>query len=220
MRWLDLFWRRNDGRAGGIVPMAIPAKPVSPKAGTLAAVVGVAVAGALFTTIPKEESGRTVQATVAPDGKATVKHISGKQYLRAYLDIIGVATACDGITGPEIDRARSSGRVFTEAECTVMLEAALLRHAKVVMGCSPGLALSANPAMERRREGPRFASVSGDYNHGRYCTSTARARFNAGDYAGGCVALTWYNKAGGRVVRGLVDRRAREYKKCAGGLAA
>lgn len=220
MGLLDLFVRRYDGRAGEMMPPVPTSKASAVKAGTLAAIVGVGVAGALLTAIPQEESGRKVQATVAADGKATVKHISGRQYLRAYLDIIGVATACDGITGPAIDKARRDGRVFTESECTVMLEAALLRHAKVVMACSPGLALSANPAIERRREGPRFASVSGDYNHGRYCTSTARKRFDVGDYAGGCVALTWYNQAGGSVNRGLVARRGREREVCDNGLEA
>ncbi|MEP4038258.1 glycoside hydrolase family protein [Pseudophaeobacter sp.] len=44
--------------------------------------------------------------------------------------------------------------------------------------------------------------------------STATRRLNAGDIASGCQALTWWNKAGGRVVRGLVRRRTDEYRLC------
>ncbi|MEP2781965.1 MAG: lysozyme [Pseudoruegeria sp.] len=48
--------------------------------------------------------------------------------------------------------------------------------------------------------------------------STATRRLNAGDIAGGCKALTWWNRAGGRVVRGLVRRRSDEYEFCVEGL--
>jgi lysozyme len=44
--------------------------------------------------------------------------------------------------------------------------------------------------------------------------STATRRLNAGDIAGGCQALTWFDKAGGRVLRGLFERRKREKALC------
>ena len=40
----------------------------------------------VLTQTPEEESGRKVQVTMASDGAATVKHVAGKQYLRAYHD--------------------------------------------------------------------------------------------------------------------------------------
>jgi lysozyme len=224
-RLLNFFLLRHDGRAGTIMPMPLAARPAAPLSGKqkgglvgLAAIVGVGVAGALLTDTPKHESGRTVSVQMDQAGRPTITHISGKQYLRVYLDLIGVATACDGITGPEIIKARREGKVFTEAECTALLEKHLIIHARIVMACSPGLALSADPAIERRREGPRFAAVSGNYNHGSYCRSTARTRFDAGNYSGGCTALAWFNRAGGRVVRGLTIRRQGEYQICVGGL--
>lgn len=188
---------------------------------TLAAIVGVAVATALGTFIPKEESGRTVAASVRPDGSLAVRHIRGRQYLTVYLDMVGVPTACDGITtyqGKRLPR----GKTFTEAECAAMLEEELVKHAQGVMACTPGLALSEKPHVERYREGPRFAATSLAYNVGvgAYCSSTARKRFNRGDIWGGCDAITWWNRAGGRVVRGLVLRRAREAKVCKEGLGA
>lgn len=212
--------------------MPVTPQPTAPKtpdakggrrgaAVTLVTVVGLGVAQALGAFIPREESGRTVAVSVNPDTSLNVRHVSGKQYLTVYLDVVGVATACDGIT--TIDgKPMPRNRTFTEAECTVLLEKELVTHAQGVMSCTPGLALSQNPHLERTREGPRFAAVSLAYNVGvgAYCGSTARRRFNAGDMAGGCEAITWYNKAGGRVVRGLVNRRAKEARVCREGLGA
>ncbi|QZP06785.1 lysozyme [Caenibius sp. WL] len=223
MGLLDYFTRRPDGRAEPVSPP--PIEPLAPTAErkpgkvTLAVIVGAGVAAALGQFIPTEESGRKVEASVGRDGTLQVRHISGKQYLRAYLDIVGVATACDGITTYR-GKPIKAGQQFTEAQCAAMLEEELIAHAQGVMKCTPGLALSSNPTIERRREGPRFAAVSLAYNVGvrRYCGSTGASRFNAGAYDSGCEALTWWNKAGGRVVKGLVARRERERRVCIGGL--
>lgn len=176
----------------------------------LAGVVGIATAQLLLTNVPSEESGRKVRVDIAQDGTAKVHHISGRQYLRAYLDMVGVATACDGLTSYRGRKIRI-GDQFSEDQCTAMLEEELIGHAKGVMQCTPGLALTI-PG----RDHARFAAVSGAYNYGvaLYCRSTARARFNAGQIGAACEALTWFNKAGGRVVPGLVKRRAREHAVC------
>lgn len=56
------------------------------------------------------------------------------------------------------------------------------------------------------------------YNIGptAFCNSTIVKRFNAGDYEGGCNAFVMWNKAGGKVVRGLVVRREKERQLCLG----
>lgn len=189
-------------------------------AAALVALVGAGVALALGHGIPAEESGRNVQATVQ-QGELTLRHISGKQYLWAYLDVIGVPTACDGLTRYR-GKPIALGMHFSEERCEGMLIEELLATATVVMKETPGLARSTSPVLERMREGPRFAAISVTYNvgNGNYAASTARQRFNAGDYHGGCVALTWFNRAGGKVNSGLTARRAREYRKCVGGLQA
>lgn len=202
-----------------IQPMHPKNQMVTPKRATLAGIVGLAVAVALGVSIPRDESGRVVTADVNEGQALVITHVRGPQFLSAYLDIVGVITACDGIT--TIDgKPMPRNRTFTEAECSMLLEEELVKHAQGVMACTPGIALSDDRLTERRREGPRFAAVSLAYNIGvgAYCRSTARRRFNSGDYAGGCAAITWWNKAGGRVVRGLVLRRAREAKVCLEGL--
>jgi lysozyme len=180
------------------------------KKGTLAAIVGIPAAIALLTSVPKEESGRTVHVTMAADGTAAIEHVAGPQYLKAYLDIAKVPTACDGLTaGIKI------GQTLTSPQCTSMLESELVRHAQGVMACTPGLALD-----KPRRDNVRAAAVSMAYNIGvsAWCGSTARKRIDAGDVRGACDAMLAWDKArvNGvlRPVAGLTARRQRERNLC------
>lgn len=195
-----------------IEPLTLAGPKVTPKAGTLAALIGTIAAVALFNTVPAEESGRKVEATVAADGTATVKHVAGPQYLKAYLDIAGIATACDGIT-----KGVRMGQTYTPGQCTALLERELYIHAAGVMKCSSGL-------RQPGRDYQRAAAVSLAYNIGvgGFCGSTARKRFDAGDWRGGCNAFMSWNKARVRgvlrPVKGLTARRERERALCLRGL--
>lgn len=62
------------------------------------------------------------------------------------------------------------------------------------------------------------AALQISYNIGTtaFCNSTIVKRFNAGDYEGGCNAFAMWNRAGGRVLHGLVKRREAERKLCLG----
>jgi lysozyme len=62
------------------------------------------------------------------------------------------------------------------------------------------------------------ASVSLAYNIGvnAFCSSTVAKRFNAEDYAGACAAFDMWNKQGGKILPGLVKRRAEERAICEG----
>jgi lysozyme len=175
---------------------------------TLAGVLGSAAAAiALFTSVPAEESGRKVAVSIAPATQAvTIRHVSGPQYLRAYLDAVKVPTACDGIT-----RGVRMGQVYTEARCTALLEAELVDMAEHVIACVPAL---------YGRPHQAAAAVSLAYNIGwpSFCRSTAARLFKAGRWAEGCDTFAWWNKAGGRVLAGLVARRARERALCRTGL--
>lgn len=174
---------------------------------TLAAVLGSAAAAAsILTVVPREESGRTVAVAIAPSGEATIRHVSGPQYLKAYLDAVNVPTACDGIT-----RGVKMGQTYTPAQCTALLERELIDTADHVVACVPDLYGRANQAA---------AAVSLAYNIGwpSFCKSTAARRFKAGQWAAGCDAFPMWNKAGGRVLAGLVARRERERALCRTGL--
>lgn len=185
---------------------ATPAATPKPKvpAKTLAGVLGsVGAALALFVITPAEESGRKVTATVPPSGAITIKHVSGKQYLKAYLDAVGVATACDGIATKDI----RIGQTYTEAQCATMLERELIVHAEGVIKCIPGVYGRTNQAI---------AIVSLAYNVGvsMVCKSSIARFWNAGQWRAGCDFFPRYKFAGGRVLPGLVARRARERAIC------
>lgn len=196
-----------------VYPKDAPTGPSGVRRGTLAALIGTFAAGILFNTVPAEESGRKVEAAVAADGTATVKHVAGPQYLKAYLDIADVPTACDGIATKDI----RMGQTYTPGQCTALLERELYIHAAGVMNCSPGL-------RQPGRDYQRAAAVSLAYNIGiaGFCGSTARKRFDAGDVIGGCNAFLSWNKArvGGvlRPVKGLTARRERERALCLKGV--
>ena len=68
----------------------------------------------------------------------------------------------------------------------------------------------------------KIAFVSWAYNvgTGAACRSTLVRKANAGDIAGACDELPRWNKAGGRVIRGLTNRRLSERKLCLEGLQA
>lgn len=62
------------------------------------------------------------------------------------------------------------------------------------------------------------AYVSLAYNIGKasFCGSTLVKKLNAGDYLGACEEIKRWHFAGGKSLKGLVDRRAAEYRRCIG----
>lgn len=63
------------------------------------------------------------------------------------------------------------------------------------------------------------AYVSLAYNIGStaFCNSTLVRLLNAGDYAGACKQILRWDKFKGQPVRGLTQRRQREYEQCISG---
>lgn len=122
-------------------------------------------------------------------------------HLSPYRDMVGVWTVCTGET-------RVAMRRYSRAECSTMLERAIRStYGAGVLACVP--------ATEHR---PRIlaASISLSYNIGvsAYCRSTVARRFNAGEWRAGCDAFLLWNRAGGRIVQGLVNRRESERRLC------
>ncbi|MBN3822366.1 lysozyme [Burkholderia sp. Ac-20384] len=154
---------------------------------TLVSVVGAAAAAILFSIVPKFEGTK----------------------LFGYLDPVGIPTKCMGDTTNVV-----VGQRYSEAECRESLERQLIAHADPVLKCTPGL---------KGHTYQLAAAVSWAYNIGQsaYCGSTTAKRFNAGDWKGACRAMNeadngrpqWVT-AGGRVLPGLVKRRAEERALC------
>ena len=62
------------------------------------------------------------------------------------------------------------------------------------------------------------AYVSLAYNIGatNFCRSTLVKKLNAGDYNGACEQIRRWDKAGGKTLTGLTNRRNQEYRMCMG----
>lgn len=67
-------------------------------------------------------------------------------------------------------------------------------------------------------QGEMDAYISLAFNIGgeAFCGSTLVKKLNAGDYRGACEEIKRWHFAGGKSLKGLVDRRAAEYRRCIG----
>lgn len=61
-----------------------------------------------------------------------------------------------------------------------------------------------------------FVSLTYNIGVGAFCRSTLVRKANAEDYAGACKEILRWNRAGGKVLRGLTIRREAEYRQCMG----
>lgn len=154
-------------------------------------------------------SGRTATgAGIAGSAAAialAISFIGGWEGLRttAYQDIVGVWTVCYGET-----RGVDPGDSYTVAECDDMLAREILAFEAELDRC-----------LTREAEMPvgmKVALVSWAYNvgTGAACRSTLVRLANAGDFEAACEQLPRWNRAGGRVIRGLTNRRMSERELC------
>lgn len=135
---------------------------------------------------------------------ATIAPWEGRE-LRAYRDIVGVPTICYGET-----RGVKMGDAATPAECETMLAKAVAEFEVGIRQCLPA----------SLPDETRAAFISAAYNIGQsaFCGSSMSRRALAGDLRGACDALLMWDKAGGRAVRGLTNRRNAERDLCLSGL--
>lgn len=124
----------------------------------------------------------------------------------AYRDIVGIPTICYGST-----RGVRLGMVLSDRECGELLRAEVAEYRLGLHRYFTATTIASRlpPARDAA-----YTSTAFNCGIGAIGKSTATRRLNAGDIAGGCEALTWWNKAGNRVVRGLFDRRKRERALC------
>lgn len=116
-------------------------------------------------------------------------------------------TVCDGVV-VKIPRR------YSDAECDELVQGLVLgTYGPAVIGCVPALGLP-----ERRNQ--LIASVWFAWNLGPkvFCRSSAVQLMLVGRWREGCGRLALYNRANGVVLRGLINRRAHEVKRCLAGL--
>lgn len=127
----------------------------------------------------------------------------GVRYL-PYYDAVGVLTVCYGHTGRDI----VPGKEYTLAECRELLNLDMQSANATVRRCLPMPLL-------RQIE---ISLTSGVFNLGGQlvCGSTLQRKAQANDWPGACAELSRWDKAGGRVLRGLTLRRGDERAICEG----
>jgi lysozyme len=124
---------------------------------------------------------------------------------QAYPDVIGVWTLCYGET-----RGVRPGDSATPAECRDMLAKAVAEFELTIRPCLP-------PVLPDQTRAA-FVSLAYNIGTGAFCQSTVSRRALAGQVRAACEAILLYNRAGGKVVKGLVNRRSAERLVCLAGL--
>lgn len=170
--------------------------------------IGLALAAGLLLSRLGKVKGTVAGGAVAGVLASAAAFVGPWEGLRtdAYLDKIAspaVWTVCYGET-----RGVKAGDRYTAQECADKLSATLGEFRDKLAVCIPGLPV--------QPEGVQVALVSWSYNvgTGAACGSTLAKLANAGDWSGACDQLPRWNKAGGKVVAGLTNRRAAEKSLC------
>jgi lysozyme len=126
-----------------------------------------------------------------------------------------VPTICGGIISASGIRVYIGMPPMSMSQCLALMRVKVAEYRKSIHAyLTPATFIARLPATRDT------AYTSLAYNAGvpTIGKSTAVQRLNAGNIAGGCEALTWFDKAGGRVIRGLLERRKAEKALCLVGL--
>ncbi|WP_337267525.1 lysozyme [Oryzifoliimicrobium ureilyticus] len=143
-------------------------------------------------------------------GTLTVQTVGGFEGLRlyAYQDVIGVWTACYGET-----KGIKPGMKFSKTDCNNMLVDSLIEHEQGMRTCLK------NPDGLPTKVYVADLSLTYNIGVGGFCRSTIARKQNAGQIRESCNFFPLFNRGGGRVIAGLIKRRAAEQKLCNEGAA-
>ncbi|EOD4079975.1 lysozyme [Yersinia enterocolitica] len=127
--------------------------------------------------------------------------LEGREYM-PYRDVVGVLTVCDGHTGKDIIPSKR----YSDAECDALLYQDLI----------PVFAAIDRIVNVPMSDFRKAALASFGYNVGitAMTNSTMVKKLNRGDTSGACDELRRWIKAGGKVWKGLVNRREVERELC------
>lgn len=131
-------------------------------------------------------------------GKALVKRFEGLK-LEAYRCPAGVPTIGYGSTGPHV----KSGMVITPGEAERLLDKDLSRFEVGVTAMLTGVPTSED-------EFSALVALSFNIGLNAFAGSTVLRRHKQGNKIGAAKAFAMWNKAGGRILPGLVRRREAE----------
>ncbi|EPE4838471.1 lysozyme [Yersinia enterocolitica] len=153
----------------------------------------------LMTKIACVAAGGAMAITIALIGGHD--GLEGREYT-PYPDVVGVLTVCDGHTGKDIIPSKR----YSDAECDALLHQDLI----------PVFAAIDRIVNVPMPDFRKAALASFGYNVGitAMTNSTMVRKLNRGDTSGACDELRRWIKAGGKVWKGLVNRREVERELC------
>lgn len=138
-----------------------------------------------------------IVSAVAIIGIAKFEGYRGK----AYRDVVGIPTIGFGETkGVRIGDTTTPERAMTQ------LLKSTNRHADGIKQCIK--------VPLHQYEFDAYVSLAYNIGVGNFCKSTLVKKLNSGDYKGACLEIKKWNRAGGKVNKGLVSRREKEYLRC------
>lgn len=141
-------------------------------------------------------------SVIAVSATFLVAPFEGKEN-KAYLDLVGIPTICFGqIEGVKL------GDYKTDAQCEESLAKELSDYNKEM---KKYVTVSLPENME-----VAYTSFVWNVGLGAWKNSTLLKKLNSKDYVGACQQLLRWDKAGGKTVKGLTNRRQAEYKVCMG----
>lgn len=122
--------------------------------------------------------------------------------LHAYQDSIGVWTIGVGHTSMAGPPQVTPGLTITQAECDAILSRDLVQYEQAVS--------KAVHVPMTQNQFDALTSLCFNIGAGNFAKSMVVKKLNAGDVRGAADAILNWNKAGGKVLNGLVKRRAAE----------
>lgn len=156
------------------------------------------------SVVPAKPAAALAAAVIAA-AMALIRPWEGEP-LKSYQDIVGVWTACVGHTGPDV----IPNHTYTREQCDKLLESdtgkAYAYVAKCIRQDLPVPVLAS------------FTSLTFNVGPGGVCGSTLQKRANAKELTAACSQILRWNRAGGKIVQGLVNRRKAEYELCMTGV--
>lgn len=128
----------------------------------------------------------------------------------AYQDGAGVWTIGYGTTRMDGAPVRSGMRITQER--------AEIELRKFVSGLEAGFTTALGKSPTKQNEFDAFINIAYNIGLSGALDSTFLKRHKEGDKKGCAEAITWWNKSGGKTVKGLINRRAREVQMYLNGI--
>lgn len=140
-------------------------------------------------------------AALSVGGSNLIQQSEGKVN-RVYLDPVGIPTVCFGHVNPHL----RLGMVFTDAECNLLFRSDVVKHQAPIIG--PKNCIKSAPLTQGQLDA--LTSLTFNIGNNAFCKSTLARKLSARDYRGASAEFPKWKNAKGKVLPGLVTRRAHE----------